>query len=218
MFTPFIFCGIIFIMSKTLWIDTETLSFDAYRPDIIQLAGFIEIDNKIVEKFNWFLRPCVSDDDGNERGIWAFHQKNLGYTKDQILNEFTPASTAYNEFIALLDKYCDRYDPDDKFDLGGYNVQFDLQKISSWFNHFGNNYMFAYISAVKNDPMYIIPFIMKDYPRNKMKLTYMWDYLIECGMPTPKFKRQTHDARSDVLQTYWIWKKICEPSREAFLS
>lgn len=206
-------------MSKTLWIDIETLSFDAYRPDIIQLAGFIEIDNKIVEKFNWFIQPCVSDDDGNERGIWEFHQKNLGYTKDQIINEFTPARTAYKEFVQMLNKYCDKYDRNDKFVLGGYNVQFDLGKLNGWFKHFGDNYLFSYISSIKYDPMYIVPFIIQDYPFNRMKLGQMWDYLVDCGMPVPKkFKDQNHSADSDIIKTYWIWKKICVPSREAFLN
>ena len=217
MFTPFVFCGIIFIMSKTIWIDTETLSFDFNRADIIQLAGFIEIDGKVVEKFNWFIRPEQYDDENNIEGIWEFHKKNLGLTKDEILN-FEPAIDVYNKFINLLNKYCDKYDRTDKFKVGGFNVQFDVSKLNGWFKFFGDNYLFSYISTIKLDPMYIVPFIINDYPCNKMKLEYMWDYLVECGMPVPEFKEQNHDARSDILKTYWIWKNVCKAAQENFLN
>lgn len=205
-------------MNKVLWIDTETLSFNPERADIIQIAGMIEIDGKCVERFNWMIRPEEYDDENNIEGIWKFHEENLGLTKDDILDGI-PAEEVYKEFVQMLNKYCDKYNRADKFALGGYNVQFDLGKLNGWFKHFGDNYLFSYISSIKYDPMYIVPFIIQDYPFNKMKLGQMWDYLIDCGMPVPKkFKEQDHSADSDIIKTYWIWKKICEPSREAFLN
>lgn len=65
-------------MNKVLWIDTETLSFNPERADIIQIAGMIEIDGKCVERFNWLIRPEEYDDENNIEGVWKFHEENLG--------------------------------------------------------------------------------------------------------------------------------------------
>ena len=167
--------------------------------------------------------PYIGDTDradiefGIEMGF-EFLAASFARTKEDILDGL-PAEEVYKEFVQMLNKYCDKYDRNDKFALGGYNVQFDLGKLNGWFKHFGDNYLFSYISSIKYDPMYIVPFIIQDYPFNRMKLGQMWDYLVDCGMPIPKkFKDQNHSADSDIIKTYWIWKKICVPSREAFLN
>ena len=117
-------------MSKTLWIDTETLSFDAYRPDIIQLAGFIEIDNKIVENERcigvWvsYIDLEMNTSQNNEENIEAFkqdltnnefnalycivhkigtHSGNISIVK--MLQETPHSRPVYTNLLAKLDKY-----------------------------------------------------------------------------------------------------------------
>lgn len=203
--------------NKVFWFDVETLSFDGDQSDIIQLAGMIEIDGKIVEKFSWWVRPDVYDDDKIIPGIWDFHKTNINRTKEQILTEGISSKELYDNLIEMFSKYVDKYDRNDKFVVGGYNVMFDVNKLNGLFKFHGDNYMFSFLSSQKIDPMYLVPFVIPDYPHNKMKLVQMWEYLIECGMEVPeKIKNaNAHEAFTDVVRTYMIYKKFCVPVKEA---
>ena len=82
---------------KILWVDTETLSFDQKQSDIFQIAGFIEIDRKVVEKFNWFFRPDL-DLDKVSPEVWDFHKKAVGLTREDIENFSMTSKEAFIKF------------------------------------------------------------------------------------------------------------------------
>ncbi len=114
------------------YIDTETTGMDRYRNGLVQLAGCIEKDGKVVEKFNWKMKPVKEDcifDDGAV--------KKTGYTKDLILSsdEFIPPLQAFNEFFTMLEKYGDRYAKkgEERIIPIGYNVSFDTDFLIQWF-------------------------------------------------------------------------------------
>ena len=46
---------------KLIYLDTETTGFDPKVNGLLQLAGCIQIDAKVVEKFDWKMKP-VNDD------------------------------------------------------------------------------------------------------------------------------------------------------------
>lgn len=206
---------------KTIWLDTETLSVDYDKPDIFQLAGFIEIDGVIKEKFNFFFRPDIDFDEVSE-DIWEFHANTTGTTREDIEGFELSSKEALSKFISILDKYVDRYDKNDKFVIGGYNVQFDISKITTWAKHHGFKYLFAYLGNRKYDPFYIIPFALAGIEFPSLKLECVWKILNEdCGLSYPdkirSAMRANHDARTDILQTYVIWKYLLKPIQEAII-
>lgn len=42
---------------KIIWFDTETTGLDSKENDIISLSGYLEIDRKIVETFDYKMKP-----------------------------------------------------------------------------------------------------------------------------------------------------------------
>lgn len=210
---------------KILWIDTETLSIDSKTSDIIQLAGLIDINGKIVEQFNFWVRPDVTEGPQiNEDFIWKFHQANLGVSKEDILysDKFEPASKVLYKFMNILHKYT-RDDYSNKFYIGGYNVRFDIDKLMSMFVHDSdNNFKYGHcLSTNAIDVMGLLTYIKyhanDSFHSAKMKLVAQWD-LYKGLIPPESMKvldrlgSNSHDARTDILQTYLLWKHIVIPT------
>ena len=201
------------VKNKILWLDTETLSFDVNEPDIIQLAGIIEINGKIEKTFNYLIKP-IYNPEKVEIGIWDFHQQHLGKSKDQILNEFDNNQEVFIKFRNLLKSYIDPYDKKDRFILGGYNCQFDKGKLSSWFNYYNDKFLFSLLSGRMFDVFHILSYILADQKFSSFKLEDVWKYMVSLGL-VKEFKGNQHSAVTDIKQTYILWKKICEPFRES---
>lgn len=196
---------------KILWIDTETLSFDPKQSDIFQIAGFIEIDGKITEKFNWFFRPDL-DLDKVSPEVWDFHKKAVGLTREDIENFSMTSKEAFIKFMNMLSKYVDKYDRGDKFAIGGHNVQFDLNKIYAWAREHEENYLASYLSSVKYDTLYALPLINPNIKYSTLALEDIWDlYKDSIGV---EFKGKSHNAAYDITRTYLIWKKLVRPVQD----
>lgn len=120
---------------KVICTDTETTGVDVSKHGICTLAAIVYIDGKEVDclelKFNpkTYNRPVEINPQALEVN---------GLTEAE-LESFTPSATAFNDFIAFLEKYINRYDKNDKFEVMGYNSQFDTAFIRAWFldnNHY----------------------------------------------------------------------------------
>lgn len=115
------------------FVDTETTDTDKERSGLIQLAGAIAIEGKIVERFNLTAAP-FDDDLIAEEAL----QVN-GLTKG-IIRGYQEPRRAYLIFIKMLGQYVDKYNPRDKFQLCGFNGDFDADMIRSWFKKNGDDY------------------------------------------------------------------------------
>ena len=119
---------------KIVFFDLETTGTLVNKHGIHQLSGEIVIDGKIVETFDFHVQPNPKAEILQEALDVA------GVTKDQIL-VYPPMGTIYAQFIAMLDKYVDRFDKKDKFFLAGYNIaHFDNQFLRAWFIQNGDKY------------------------------------------------------------------------------
>ena len=125
-------------MSKLFYFDVETTGLDAKKHGIHQLSGAIEIDGKIVEKFNQNVKPfgtAVIEPDA---------LKIAGVTIAQI-STYRPEDEVYRDLIAMLNRYCDKYVPGDKFFLVGFNnASFDNQFLREFFLRNGDKYFGSY--------------------------------------------------------------------------
>lgn len=124
-------------MSKRLYFDTETTGV-SYKATIIQIAGIIEIDGEIVETFDITAAP-FPDSEINEEALAV-----TGLTLEEI-NNYQEPTKAYKQFIDILNKHIDRYDKNDKFDIIGHNVKFDIEKLVTWSKRCGDKFLGSYL-------------------------------------------------------------------------
>lgn len=123
---------------KILYLDTETTGLDPEKNDIIQIAGIVEIDGEVKEKFNIFCQPYSYENISEEALV--VHGKSITEMK-----EWQNPERALGQFVEILDKYIDKYAVSDKFFVAGQNVSFDVDFLYSWAKKGGNKYIGSYI-------------------------------------------------------------------------
>lgn len=131
--------------------DTETGDRVPYDCALLELGGFIidTQEQKIVEKFNWRMKPIEDVDKEPTDGALA-----VNHILREDIETFEEPLDVFNKFVAILDKYCDKYDKLDKITPMGFNIKsFDdtvmckfFQKITKkfggkcyWGSYFWNN-------------------------------------------------------------------------------
>jgi len=186
-------------MSKLLYFDVETTGLDAKTNAIHQLSGAIEIDGKIVEKFNFKVRPF-------EGAVITKEALDVaGVTAEQI-NEYTPEDVIYREFIAMLDRHCDRFNKLDKFFLVGFNnASFDNQFLREFFLRNNDVYFGSWFWSGSLDV-----FILATQKLMEVRHT-MKDFKLKTVAETLGIKideSKLHDALYDVEITREILKRL----------
>lgn len=131
---------------KIMWLDTETTGLNKEKCDIVQISGIIIIDGEEKERFNFHCQPI------NYENIEPASFEKTGMSIEK-LKTFPTAQEVYLKFIAILDKYVDRYDHNDKFFLAGQNVRFDLEFLQTFFEKMGNKYCMSYFRHYTIDLM-----------------------------------------------------------------
>lgn len=113
--------------TKILFCDLETTGTYYWKNGIHQISGVIDIDGKVMEKFNFHVRPhenAIIEDE-------ALKASNV--TKEQIM-EYPLMEEVYPQLVAILAKYVNKFDKTDKFFLSGYNVAaFDCNFLRGFF-------------------------------------------------------------------------------------
>lgn len=132
---------------KLLFFDLETTGTNPGRNGIHQISGQIVIDGKHVQDFDFHVRP-------NPKAVIEDAALNVGgVTREQVL-AYPPMGQVYKEFVAMLDKYVDKYNKKDKFFLVGYNnAAFDNQFLRGVFLQNGDNYFGSYFWSNSIDVM-----------------------------------------------------------------
>jgi len=125
-------------MDKILWVDTETTGLSEWKNAVIQISGYVTINGNDEETFDFMVRPFPQDE---------VHHKALEVNKRtrKEIETFPEPNTVYNHLVCMLDRYIDKFNPDDKFTLAGYNVGFDKKFLASFFKKNGNNFFHSYV-------------------------------------------------------------------------
>jgi len=181
---------------KLLWLDTETTGLNKEKCDIIQLAGIIIIDGEEKERFNFHCQPI------NYENIepTSFEKTGMSFEK---LKELPMPQEMYMNFVALLNKYVDRYNKEDKFYLAGHNTQFDLEFLKNFFIKMGDNYFGSYFFYRTVDLMAFATILQAAglITLRNFKLENIAEYLcIET--------KQLHDAMDDIDSTRKCFCKL----------
>ena len=123
---------------KILYLDTETTGITA-NSAVIQFAGIIEIDGEVKEDFNIKCKPH-KDADISEKALEV-----TGMTHE-LINSYQEPQKAMEEMENIFEKYCSKFDKNDKFVLVGQNIKFDFQKLHEFYTRLGNKYLGSWIN------------------------------------------------------------------------
>lgn len=186
---------------KLLFFDLETTGTDYRKHAIHQISGEIVIDGEIKERFNYHVRPfegAVIEDKALEVGK---------VTKEQI-TAYPIGYAVYQEFIAMLSKYVDRYDKKDKFFLVGYNnAPFDNQFLREFFLKCGDYYFGSWFWSNSIDVMVLVTPYLAD------KRHEMVDFKLATVAKTLGInvkEEDLHDAYYDVWLTHKVYDVVSE--------
>ncbi len=201
---------------KNIFFDTETLSVD-HDGLIVQLSGIIEINGEEVERFDFFTKPFAELKPYIDKECLRFHLQNKLFTKEDAVNFDTPQDT-YKKFTTVLSKYVNPKDKhDSKYNIIGYNSQFDVRNLRKWFELADPNNRWAfnnYFNWCDIDVMRILRFVMLDYVNllSNFKLSTVYDWFTERGI-CDRFEGMAHNAQYDNIMCREIYKKVLLPLR-----
>lgn len=179
--------------SKKIFLDLETTGLDVNRHGIIQISGIVEIGGKVVEEFDFSVKPYPLDE------ISADAVAVNGYKADRV--GLLP-SEAYSKVIDIFSRHIDRYNKLDKFILVGQNPAFDYNFLDKFFKKNRNDYLYAYINYRKIDLITISAFL-STAGLIKLKSCKLIDVAEAVGVPLV-----AHNALNDVRAVREIFYKF----------
>ena len=182
---------------KILWLDTETTGLNKEKCDIIQLSGIVVIDGEEKERFDFHCQPI------NYENIEQQALDITGMTIEKLKTFEMPQET-YKKFKAILNKYIDQYDKNDKFFIAGHNVRFDVEFLQSFFDKMGDRYLFSYFRHQTIDLMYFCTILHTSglIELENFKLETITKYL------DIKFDKDLHNSFVDVDLTRKCFCKL----------
>lgn len=179
--------------------DLETTGINVRKNSIHQIAGLIEINDEIVDKFNIFSRPHPNAliDEGALR--------TCRKTQEELLS-YQDMKDAHKEFKAVLGKYIDPFDTKQKAWIVGFNNRyFDDVFLRAWFKQNGDEFIGSWFWTDTLDTLVLAS-----------------QYLIRRRASMPSFKQhrvarelgivvdedRLHDASYDVELTRGIYRIV----------
>lgn len=175
-----------------LYIDTETTGLDTATCSIWQLSGYIsDTATGASGSFDYKMRPYRNEIISKEAAA------KTGATQEE-LDSYPSQSEAFSNFIALLGKYVDLEDWNQRVIPVGYNISFDLDFLRAWFTFNNSATLFSkniYFPGI--DVMYLAAYCLLG-ERSKMRnfqLSTVYEKL------TGKSLTDAHNAMADIDAT-----------------
>lgn len=184
---------------KLFYYDLETTGTKFWRNGIHQIAGMIEVDGKIVEEFNFNVKPYHDAEIEDEALEVA------GITRAD-LGTYREMRDVYVELTGILNKYVDKFNKKDKFFKVGYNIApFDDQFLRAWFVQNGDNYFGSYFWGDAIDLRCIAVNKLKGV-RAEMENFKLVTVAKQLGIEVDEEK--LHDAMYDIIISREIYQKL----------
>jgi DNA polymerase-3 subunit epsilon len=134
---------------KILWIDTETSGLDPKKNDPLIISGIVEINGEVYSEFTVKSAP-IEWDSVSRKAL-----KVNGITLEELA-EFPKPDRALELFKKKLGDYVNKFNKEDKFYIGGYNVRFDLNFMSEWFKKQDDKYFGSWFNWKMVDVMSLL--------------------------------------------------------------
>ena len=175
-----------------LYIDTETTGLDTATCSIWQLSGYIsDTATGVSDSFDYKMRPYRNEIISKEAAA------KTGATQEE-LDGYPSQSEVFSNFTALLSKYVELEDWNQRVIPVGYNISFDLDFLRSWFAFNNSATLFSrniYFPGI--DVMYLAAYCLLG-ERSKMRnfqLSTVYEKL------TGKSLENAHNAMADIDAT-----------------
>lgn len=175
-----------------LYIDTETTGLDTATCSIWQLSGYIsDTATGASDSFDYKMHPYRNEIISKEAAA------KTGVTQEE-LDSYPSQSEVFSKFTALLGKYVDLEDWNQRVIPVGYNVSFDLDFLRAWFTFNNSATLFSkniYFPGI--DVMYLAAYYLLG-ERSKMRnfqLSTVYEKL------TGKSLANAHNAMADIDAT-----------------
>ena len=127
--------------------------------------------------------------------------------RDRILS-YPAMGYVYGQFTAILNKYVDKYNKQDKFFLAGYNnASFDNQFLRAWFLQNGDKYFGSYFWSNSIDVMVLAtPYLASQ--RSQMENFKQGTVAKALGIETVSYTHlRAHETRHDLVCRLLLEKK-----------
>ena len=181
-----------------IFYDLETTGLDVKKHSIHQIAGYIEKDGEIVEKFDIKTRPHP------KAKYEAAALETCGKTEAE-LKQYPPMHEAHKALIGIIDKYVNKMDKTDKAMLIGFNNRyFDDRFLTAWFEQCGNSFWAAYFWMGVDVQCLALHYLQDRRPA--MPSFKLKRVALELGIHVDPEK--LHDAFYDVELAYQIYRIV----------
>lgn len=184
---------------KLCFYDLETTGVVPRKHGIHQISGLIDIDGEVKEIFDFKVRPhpnAVIDEEALRIG---------GVTLEQI-KAYPPMQVIFAQFLAVLSRYVNRYDPKDKFWLAGFNIlAFDNQHLRVWFEQNADMYFGSWFWSDSHDVFPLASKKLAPY-RQQMENFKLKTVCKQMGIEVDETK--LHDAAYDNNLTRELYYKL----------
>ena len=104
-------------MITKIFYDVETTGVNYKKHSMHQLAGLVEVDDEVVETFNFKMRPHPKAE------ITPKALRICGVTEEEI-TAYPPAAVTHRKFKNMLSRHVNTYDTASKAYLVGFNNRF----------------------------------------------------------------------------------------------
>jgi DNA polymerase III subunit epsilon len=187
------------VKQKYFFFDLETTGTMYWKNGIHQIAGAIVIDNNVMETFNFKVRP-------NPGAKIETDALDIAFVTREDVEAYEPMFEVYKKVQSILLKYCNKFNPKDKFHLIGYNnSSFDNSFFRAWFKQNGDVYFGSWFWADSVDVMVLASFFLRSNRQNveNFKLSTVCKWLeIEVD------ETGLHDALYDIKLTMQLYEKV----------
>lgn len=189
-----------------IFIDLETGGLNPDINPILQMAGIVEVNGEVKEEFNFLLHPFAN------QTIEDSALKLFKYSQEEI-NSFPMPNFQFQQFINILKKYVDYWNPEEKFNFYGYNSKFDEGFLRQFFKNnatnkksyeSGNGYG-NFFRTPSIDVMVLAAEALEDYRTgfHNFQLGHLYDTLFPQDQDM-----EWHDAMDDIRATRKLYYQI----------
>lgn len=184
---------------KKIFYDLETTGTNPLTCAVHQIAGFVEIDDEIVETFDIRLRPF----EGAE--IQQEALDTCGKKLEELM-AYPDHTEGYRKFISILERYINKFDKKDKAFLAGYNNRgFDDAFLRIFFERHGDKYFGSWFYPDSLDALVLACEYLQTR-RTRMPCFKQWAVAQTLGIPYNK--DELHNAVEDVRITRRIYRIV----------
>ena len=184
---------------KLFFYDLETTGLNPARHGVHQISGIITINGEVKEKID--LKVCPNPKAAIEQP--ALDVGNV--TREQIL-AYPKMDVVFSELTAILSKYVDKFNKQDKLHLVGYNIMgFDNDFFRGFWIQNGDKYFGSMFWSDSIDVMALASNEFRD-SRSEMANFKLATVAEKCGIHVDETK--LHDASYDIYLTMEIFKFV----------